>query len=155
MWQHLTTIAIGGLENIGFAQSGNIIVLSNQGRGIISAVTGEKLFRDNEDWYTFFQEADSSVPGFGTENDTTIKITGMYGEHYLTKTTKDNWHIYHEDAYDGKYPVKNIYIKHPNSPLPIFTDRDGACELRTYGFSCNENILVIALSCNLVIWRRS
>jgi hypothetical protein len=35
---------------------------------------------------------------------------------------------------------------------PIFIGEDGPCELRVYGFSEDEKLLVIATSCELVIW---
>lgn len=55
MYKYIQTFAIGGLQNIGFLTD-ELIVLSTQGTGIFNCLTGEKIGRDNEDWWGNFDE---------------------------------------------------------------------------------------------------
>jgi len=46
MWTHKNTLAIGGLENVGFATNQDLLtVLSSQGQGIFDCITAEKNAR--------------------------------------------------------------------------------------------------------------
>ncbi len=152
MWRHITTIAVGGLENIGFTRSGNIVVLSGQGRGIISCTTGEKLFRDDKDWWKDFKEPECTIPGFGGETDTAVKLFGLHIRGDLRKSTQGGWRVVAEEGRHGTIPIQKFYFKHNDLTEPIFIGEDGPCELRVYGFSEDEKLLVIATSCELVIW---
>jgi hypothetical protein len=152
MWYHITTMAIGGLENIGFADSGNIIILSSQGRGIISSTTGEIVFRDNMEWWEDFNEAEGAIPGFGGEANTAIKLFGFHTEGELRKSTKCGWRLVEEEGRHGTIPVQKFYLRHNDLTERIFIGEDGPCELRAYGFSEDEKLMVIATSCELVVW---
>jgi hypothetical protein len=51
-WKRVATVAIGGLRSLGFDQeSENLLILSSQGRGVIDCLTGEKIARDDEEFY--------------------------------------------------------------------------------------------------------
>ena len=154
MWEHLTTISVGGLENVGFASSGNIIILSSQGRGILDFSTGQKIFRDNRDWWQDFDKEEKVIAGFGGENDAIIKLSGLHAEDYLNKTTADGWTLSAEDSQYNTIPIKKFYIKNSGSSVSFFIAEDGPCEVRCYGFSETEKTMIIASSCELIIWKR-
>jgi hypothetical protein len=154
MWRHLTTISVGGLENLGFSRSGNIIVLSSQGRGILDAATGQKIFRDDKDWWQDFISDERAIAGFGGEKDAMIKLSGLHTQDYLAKKTSDGWLLYAEDSFHGSMPIKRFFLTHSGSSASKFIVEDGPCEVRCYGFSDDERLMVIATSCELVIWIR-
>lgn len=154
MWEHLVTIAVGGLENIGFANSGNIIVLSSQGRGIVDSSIGQKIFRDNRNWWEDFIEDEKAIPGFGGEEDAVIKLSGLHTEDFLQKATADGWSLFAEGSFHGAIPINKFYLRHVDYSEPIPVAEDGPCEVRAYGFANNEETMVIATSCELIVWIR-
>ncbi|WP_343689955.1 hypothetical protein [Chitinophaga sp.] len=160
MWSHKNTYAIGGLENVGYADnSDNLIVLSSQGRGVFSCVTGEKIDRDSLDWWSQFDESTSAIRGFGLLAGAIIKTSGLYGKYFLPTETNDGWTlIKRENEVDDppfeKYRVTKIFLTSPNNEKIIFISKDGPCELRSFGFSPTGNSFVVALSCELAIWSR-
>jgi len=50
--------------------------------------------------------------------------------------------------------VQKIYLISPNKKQKIFLSKDGPCEHRAFGFSDSGKTLVIASSCELVIYSR-
>lgn len=94
MWTHKNTFAIGGLENVGFAQGqDHLMVLSSQGQGIFNCLTGEKVARlhNNDDWWDNFDETTHSIVGFDVLDSIVVPTCGLYGEDTLVKTTGDGW----------------------------------------------------------------
>jgi hypothetical protein len=161
MWSHKNTYAIGGLENIGYADnSDNLIVLSSQGRGIFNCVTGEKINRDSIDWWSQFDELTSTINGFGLLENAIIKTSGLYGKYLLPKETTDGWSLVkRENEFDDhpfeKNLVTKIFLASPTKEQIIFISKDGPCELRSFGFSPTGHSLIVALSCELTIWSRN
>jgi hypothetical protein len=153
MWEHVVTMAIGGLEEVGFATSGNIIVLSSQGRAIIDCSNGQKIFRDNKEWWNDFREEEKVITGFGSEKDAAIKIFGLHTEDFLPKTTSDGWSLSSESSFHGAIPIRKFFLKHFQSPEPIFISEDGPCEVRAYGFSSDEKTMIVATSCEVILWK--
>jgi hypothetical protein len=160
MWKHKNTFAIGGLENVGFANgSDHLIVLSAQGKGIFNCFTGEKMFRSEEEWWKDFDEKESTVKGFDFLENATIKICGLHGEDKLSKKTSDGWTITAsektpDDHPFEKYLVTKIFLNNPDHSQSIFITKDGPCELRVFGFSETGKSLIVGTSCDLVIWSR-
>ena len=159
MWVHRNNFAVGGLENVGFAeQSDKLIVLSSQGRGIFDCLTGQKIFRDDNEWWPTFEENRQTVIGFGELNNLPIKTCGLYGGDIFPKKTHDGWMLKSEKTPEDppfeKYLVNRIYLIDPNSKKYILVGKDGACELRAWGFSDTGKSFIIALSCELIIWSR-
>ncbi|NBB22394.1 hypothetical protein GVN20_23780 [Runella sp. CRIBMP] len=163
MWTHKNTFAIGGLENIGYADKEDfLIVLSSQGQGIFNCKTGEKIARLNNDsnWWDKFDQSTNSIVGFDILENIEIKTYGLYGSDNLAKTTQDNWTLIisepePDDRPFEKYLVQKIYLLSPDGTEKKFICKDGACELRAFGFSETGDTFVIALSCDLTIYSRT
>lgn len=163
MWTHKKTFAIGGLENIGYAPNQDfLIVLSSQGQGIFNCKTGEKIARQNDDsdWWENFDQTTNSIVGFDLLENIKIKTHGLYGDDNLPKTSQDNWTLIvtepePDDNPFEKYLVKRIYLVSPDKEEKIFIAKDGACELRAFGFSDTGDTFIIALSCDLTIYSRT
>ncbi|HEU5164024.1 MAG TPA: hypothetical protein VFU29_00715 [Chitinophagaceae bacterium] len=162
MWTHKNTFAIGGLENIGYAPKQDfVIVLSSQGQGIFNCKTGEKIARQNDDtnWWDKFNQKTNSIIGFDVLENIEITTCGLYGDDSLSKTTQDGWTLIAtepepDDKPFEKYLVKRIYLLSPDKEEKLLVGKDGACELRAFGFSDTGDTFVIALSCDLTIYSR-
>lgn len=160
MWTCKNTYAIGGLENIGFADNSDIlIVLSSQGKGTFNCITGEKIDRDATDWWSQFDEVTNTVKGFGVLQDAVIKTCGLWGDNILSLETADGWRLVKgENEFDDppfdKYLINKIFLSSPANESTIFIAKDGPCELRAFGFSPTTNSFIVALSCQLIIWSR-
>ena len=160
IWTHKNTFAIGGLENIGYAPNQDfLLVLSSQGQGIFNCKTGEKIARQNEEWWDKFNKKTNSIVGFDVLENIEIPTCGLYGEDHLLKTTQDSWSLIvtepePDDKPFEKYLVKRIYLVTPDKKEKIFAGKDSACELRAFGFSDTGKTFVIALSCDLIIYSR-
>ncbi len=162
MWNLKNTFAIGGLENVGFACNRDILlVLSSQGQGIFDCLNGNKIARkkDEADWWKEFNEETNTIRGFdGLENEI-VKTCGLYGDDILKKSTKDGWTLIisepqPDDKPFEKYLIRKIYLVNSETREEIFVGKDGACELRAFGFSDTGNSFIIALSCDLTIYSR-
>ena len=97
--------------------------------------------------------------GFDILEGAAIQTSGLYGDNALALATADGWRIMtKEGEFDDppfeKYPVTKLFLVSPDSKQFIFISKDGACELRSFGFSPTGNSLVVALSCDLTIWSR-
>lgn len=160
MWIHKNTHAIGGLENIGYADNSDLlIVLSSQGMGTFDCIKGEKIERDPSDWWPQFDESTATMQGFGILKGTIIQTTGLYGHYTLPQETTDGWRLIEgEKEYDNppfdNYLITKIFLSPPTNESFIFISKDGPCELRAFGFSPTGNSFVVALSCELIIWSR-
>jgi len=160
MYKHLNTFAIGGLQSVGYVNEGdNLIVLSSQGRGIFNCLTGEKIFRDDYDWWRDFDPESSSVKGFGGEVGKMIKTYGLYNPNeQMPQQTADGYKLsltqpQPDDPPFEKYLVQSIFIAHQEDK--IFVSKDGPCEFRAFGFSETRNSFIVASSCDLVIWGKA
>ena len=162
MWTHKNTFAIGGLENIGYANNQDLlIVLSSQGQGIFDCIVGEKIARQSDDsnWWDNFNQETNSIKGFDRLSDFEIQTCGLYGVDNLSKATLDGWTLIvsepePDDKPFEKYLVQKIYLVSPNKQEKKFVGKNGACELRAFGFSETGDSFVIALSCDLTIYSR-
>jgi len=163
MWTHKNTFAIGGLENVGFApRQDYLIVLSSQGQGIFDCVKGEKIARNHNDsdWWKNFNQTTNSIVGFAILENVEITTCGLYGGDNLIKRTSDGWTLVMSDPEPDdepfeQYLVQRIYLVSPDKKVKTLVGKDGACELRAFGFSETGNSLIIALSCELTIYSRA
>lgn len=159
MWKHKKTYAIGGLENIGFDKGDTLTVLSSQGVGLFNCLTGERIFRQEASWWENYEPITGTVSGYGTLDGSTIRICGLDGPDFLSKATQDGWGIactgpVPDDPPFEKYQVHKIFLTHQDRGHHELLGQDGACELRVFGFSPTGNSLVVATSCDLIIWSR-
>ncbi len=161
MWAHKSTFAIGGLHNTGYAPNSDyLLVLSPQGEGIFDCVTGEKIARkyNNEDWYDELNQQTFAIKGFNILHDIEVVTCGLYGGDNLPKATNDGWQLEMldpapEDEPFQQFMVRRVYLVSPKGEK-TFIGKDGACELRALGFSQTGNSLIIATSCELIIYSR-
>ena len=127
----------------------------------LTALKGEKVARLNNDsdWWQNFNQTKSSIDGFDILESVEVLTSGLYGGDNLIKTTTDGWTLtISEPQPDGKpfekYLVQRIFLISPDKKEEIFITKDGACELRAFGFSDTGNSFVVALSCDLTIYSR-
>lgn len=149
-WRRLLVWAVGGLFQVGFAENSDLLlVLSSQGRGIFDCTTGQRLARDDEDAYDFFDPIKLTATGFDELAGQTMRMAGLYGGG-LPLTTQDNWLL---EAKLSAALTNTVYLIPPNLTKgkrhqAVAVGDDGVCELRAYGFSETGRSFIIATSCD-------
>ena len=160
MWSHQRTYAIGGLENVGyFDNEEKLLILSNQGIGVIDCLAGITVFRSEEEWWPFFVQDTStlkSIPGY---SDTAVKVFGLHNDTGLFPKTFENWQLSlseprADDPPFQHYTIQEVCLENVNSSEKLAVAKDGPCEFRAYGFSGSGKLLFAASSCEVVVWRR-
>jgi|SRR5688572_2674711 len=152
IWKHKNTFAIGGLQEVGFAENQDtLLLLSSHGEGIFNCLTGEKIGRQSNgfDWWNRYNKATNTIKGFGALENNEVKVSGLTLGDILPKFTIDGWKLQTE-----KSKVLKIFLLDQDSKEKIFIAEDGPCELRTFGFSPTEKSFIVALSCELIIYSR-
>jgi hypothetical protein len=158
-WRHVGCHAIGGLTDVGFVQSSDILlVVSSAGRGLFDCLTGERIARDaSEDF-----EHDTSnllVIGIGPVASQEIRTAGIHGGG-LAVTTSDGWSL---DLLTLSWPSNSLFLTPPNHWLydPAFKKIPGASmkitvedEMRAFGFSPTGSCLIFATSSDITIFCR-
>jgi hypothetical protein len=156
-WKRVATIAISGLRSLGFDQdSENLLILSFQGRGVIDCLTGEKIARDNEEFYE--GETKLEAQGIGILSDRTIRMSGLFGGS-LPIITEDGWQL---ECVTLKWPEQMLILLPPSSYLygPVTGHADSMTKIfedsciRAYGFSYTGRSLVIATTSDVTIFVR-
>ena len=139
-----------------------LIVLSSQGQGIFDCISEEKIARQNNDsnWWHNFNQITNSIVGFDRLANIEIQTCGLYGVDNLPKATADGWTLVAsepqpDDKPFEKYLVQRIYLVSPDQQQKSIVGKDGACEIRAFGFSETGSSLIIALSCDLTIYSRT
>jgi hypothetical protein len=156
-WKRVATVSVGGLRSLGFDQeSENLLIVSSQGRGVIDCLTGEKIARDDEEFYE--GETKLEAQGIGVLRDRTIRMSGLFGGG-LPIITEDGWQL---ESVTLKWPEQMLILlppgshlyglvtRHPDSMTKIFED---SC-IRAYGFSYTGRSLVIAITSDVTIFVR-
>lgn len=162
MWENVSTHSVGGLENIGYAPDQDyVIVLSSQGQGIFDCLSGERIARLNNDsdWWEKFDRTNNSIVGFDILDGVNIITFGIYSKDDLRKSTKDGWRLefspHQIDANESsKIHSQEIYLALPEINHKEVIYKDGPCELRAFGFSDTGKSLIVASSCELIIYSR-
>jgi hypothetical protein len=156
-WNRITSIAVGGLRSVGFDRHTDLLlVVSSQGRGVIDCLSGEKLARDDEEYYE--GEEHLEAEGIGLLEGKIIQMTGLFGGG-LPLTTEDGWSI---KVVCLNWPIEEVLISPPDSYLygsiHNRTDRfekvlSDSC-IRAVGFSHSGRSLVIATTSDVTIYGR-
>jgi hypothetical protein len=156
-WTHITTIAVGGVRAIGFDRNSELfLVVSSQGRGVIDAVSGEKVARDADEYYEDAQHLEAE--GIGPLASHTIRTAGLSGGGLPLKTA-DMWSI---ELVTMDWPVTDVLLFPPGAWLygslhkkpDSFTKLVSESELRAAGFSYSGRSLVVATSSDITIFGR-
>ncbi len=156
-------IAVGGLLGVGFhahPETGAdlLLVASSRGRGLFDCATGERLARDRADDYDEPDGPDLSCAGIGVLAGRRVRMAGLYGGG-LHHVTPDAWTI---RAVAPAWPNQRVMLVHPFHEPAADPDRGGwhviyddrPCELRAAGFAPSGNTLVVASSCDVVLFVR-
>jgi hypothetical protein len=157
-WNKIAVFPVGGLRSIGF-QSGSdlLLVVSDQGRGVIDCLIGQKVSRDQNEYYE--DETQLEAEGIGPLSGQKIRISGLYGGG-LPNSTSDGWSL---EIASLTWPEQILILVEPGSWLygglydkpdnfwKIYSD----FEIRAQGFSSTGRTLVIATSSELIIYARN
>src|SRR5215831_3877241 len=157
MWKHKLNMAIGGLDDIGFIDnSDSLVILSRQGIGILDCITGDRIYRSYEEWWPLFDNTSYTLTGIPGYLQSPIKIFGLHSDFKMRTNTADEWQLIaflpeaDEPPFE-KYLVTKVYLADANGNRMLVA-KDGPCELRVFGFAETDKTLVVATSCEVVIW---
>jgi hypothetical protein len=157
-WRRLGAIAVGGLQHVGFASGRDLLlVLSSSGRGVIDCATGQRLARDDGEYYPDIGSLEAE--GIGPLAGETVHVTGIDGGG-LTRGTKDGWGI---ELHPLSWPEEELFLCPPGQTMlwQPAGDQPGLLKLQpfpttlvAYGFSPTGRSLVIATSSDVEIFHR-
>ena len=155
-WKKVTTLAVGGLTEIGFSKVTNqLLIISTSGRSLINCINGERLARDYDEDGDWYDPINLTCQGIGPIADENILIAGLHGGGLL----KCNQYGESLELTSLQWPVDDIYF----CPIgkSIFTEhlQTDCCRIfsdyvRCYGFSWHGRFIVIATSSDETIWQR-
>jgi hypothetical protein len=151
-WKLVRRWIVGGLFQVGYAEGSDLLlVLSYDGRGVFDCLNGEKLARDYDDVYDFFDPIKLMAQGFDVLEGQKIRTGGSYGGG-LPLTTEDGWGLREEAP---AYPTRSILLELPESENEsVVIGDDEVRELRAFGFSGTGLSFIIATSADLTIFSR-
>lgn len=161
MWQKRNIWAIGGLLEIGFKSNSDLLmVLSSQGRGIFDCIKGEKIERDNFDYYMEKWNSELGiVDGFGILKNEVIKCGGFEAPNIIKQETNDNWTVEIKKEIRPNWQNKNLeaevmYLSNKKNNERIEVDVFHYGIDRGYGFSDTGNSFVVGTSSEIKIWKK-
>lgn len=156
-WQQSSVISVSGLRAVGFDRhSDQLLVVSNQGRSVVDCLSGQKLARDDEEY--FEGEEHLEAEGIGPCAGKLFHMAGLHGGG-LPTTTEDRWSL---EVLTLDWPTKEVLLFEPGSWLygslyskpDNFSKLASESELRACGFSHTGRSLVLATSSDLTIYSR-
>lgn len=163
-WQHITTIAVGGLTAVGFERgSETLLVTSVSGQSVMDATTGTRLFRNRaDDGYDVHALKAARLDHPAIER---IDMAGLHGG-ALRRETRDGWSV---DMFDLAWPQTSCVLHPPKASIYFLKPgwahgiKDATFHLlarepediRAFGFSWTGRSLVLATPSTLKIWARS
>lgn len=156
-WQQASVIAVGGLRAVGFDRhTDQLLVVSTQGRSIVDCLSGQKIARDNEEY--FEGEEHLEAEGIGPFAGKLFHMAGLHGGGLRT-TTEDRWSL---EVVTLDWPTREILLFAPGSWLygSLYSNPDNfsklasESEFRACGFSHTGRSLVIATASDLTIYSR-
>jgi hypothetical protein len=157
-WQHVSTVAVGGLTAVGFDRNSELLlVVSSGGRGVIDATSGENVARDAAEY--FEDEQYLEAEGIGPLANTIVRVAGLAGG-ALPRGTSDMWSV---ELVTMEWPVTDVLLFAPGAWLfgslhgkpDSFTKLAAESEVRAAGFSYSGRSLIIATSSDIAIFGRA
>ena len=155
-WNHVTSIAVGGLLSVGFSKTETnlLLVVSSSGRSLVDCATGNKIERDYEE-YEGLDKWNLTCKGIGSLNEETITICGFNGGGLpqcnsageSLEVVSPNWPEY--DLILCREYKNALVDGHQNYCEIIYTEH-----LRGFGFSWCGNYIVAACGSDFDIWQR-
>ena len=127
---------------------------------MFDVTTGERLFRSADDWWQDFDEKKKLLQQIRDYTGTPVPLYGLHSGDALQTRTSDGWQLTLGDPERDeppfeKYLVQKLYLLSPDGLKKTAIAKDGACEIRAYGFSEWNNSFVWATSCEIVIGQRT
>lgn len=149
IWKQIAIHLVGGIIQVGYAENSDLIlILSHNGRGIFDCLTGEKIARDRNDYFDFFDESTLAAKGFEKLSGLEIKTAGLFGGN-LSKTTQDGWNL---SIVRSNGIIDEIYLISDKDK--IFVENDEVSEIRAFGFSDTGKSFIVATTSELTIFSR-
>jgi hypothetical protein len=153
---HVTSIAVGGLLNVGYSkvQTNLLLVVSSSGRGLIDSANGEKIERDYKE-YEGLDDWDLSCKGIGILKKEAIPISGPNGGGLPQSNSagetlavvSPNWP--EQDLILCKEHKCALIEGHQDYCSVIYSEH-----IRGFGFSWCGNYIVAACGSDLDLWQR-
>jgi hypothetical protein len=159
-WKHKGTQPIGGLREVGFAEGTDLhMVVSESGRCIFDALTGQRVGRDPQALdSTWYDEIKLIAKGFGPLAGQSIRIAGLMGGG-LPLSTVDRWHLqaltleWQETSVILEPPGTSVLVERMSSGC-VRLELTGAGEFRICGFSATGRSFVIATTADVEFFAR-
>jgi len=156
-WRRLPPISVGGLEAVGFSPDGRYLLsVTPSERGIISAVTGERLARDRDPSASWLDTSALTCKGIGPVEGLTLPVAGIFGGG-LPLTTSE-WHL---ELVSPSWPDSFVVLS--AVPATVFLDQPGSFKVApsggddrvvVYGFNRQSTSFVVATSHTIDLFTR-
>lgn len=155
-WQHVASIAVGGLLSVGFSkrQTHLLLVVSSSGRSVIDCQTGERIARDYEE-YEGLDQWYLSCQGIGVLENEPITICGLHGGGLpQINSTGDSLVVV-----SPNWPEQDLILCQ-NHKVALIEGHQNDCNIiysehiRGFGFSWCGNYIVAACGSDFDIWAR-
>lgn len=158
-WRRVGAVPVGGLLQVGFgAGTDLLLILSIAGRGVVDCATGERLARDDRDYWA--DPGALEAAGLGPLEGQAVRIAGAGGGGLSTRTD-DGWEI---ELHPLSWPQEELFLcppgqsmlfQNPGAGRSLVKLRPFPSDLRAFGFSPTGRSLVIATSSDVEIFHRS
>lgn len=154
-WNHVTSIAVGGLLTLGFSQIRPfLLVVSSTGRGLINCETGEKIARDEEP-YEGLDEHYLNCKGIGPIENEIVRLCGYSGGGIPQSNSAGE----SLEIVAPNWPEEDIVLCR-NFKTALNPGDQGECSIiyteyvRSFGFSWCGNFIAAACGSDVDIWKR-
>ena len=138
--------AVGGLTEAGFdPDSGLLLVVSHQGRGVYDPRTGRRLARDQDETFGWFDEVDLMVDGIGPLAGRRVAVSGLAGGNALGRATEDGWSV--------RLVGDRVDLEGPDGPIRTLASQ--VEDVRIWGFAPDGDSVVLGTSSTLTLVSRS
>jgi hypothetical protein len=142
-WRPVAQIPVGGLHSIGFVNdTENLLVVSQDGRGLLHGSTGDRVSRDRDTSWTWYDADGPRALGIGPYEGTWVPVAGLDGGH-LPTSTSDGWRLVVSSP-------NELSLAPPEGTQVQFSPRWSGEELRAFGFSDSGKHVAVAVGSHTV-----
>jgi len=157
-WASVSTPHIGGLTEVGFADSSDdLLAVSVDGRGLFDCLTGRLIARDRATDYAA-HAGNLTVAGVGPRSGEQVRVAGLWGGG-LAETSADGWSLRRRP--DTGFDDEVVLIPRGRDLFDEGGDVDGfsvfrgfVTEVRAFGFSPTGRSFVIATASEIQVFAR-
>jgi hypothetical protein len=157
-WRQQPVVHVGGLWHLGFGDCSDLLLLiSVSGRGVVSCSSGEKLDRDDAEYYP--NPGALEAKGIGPLDGQVVRIAGSAGGG-LPRVTEDGWGL---ELHPLSWPDEELFLCPPGQTMlwqqpgvasSLIKLAPPISPLVAYGFSPTGKSLVVATSSDVTIFHR-